>query len=328
MCNSCLSPGQATLSPIITIGELAMTVCRQSQYFCNLSDKIFIKFRIKFSIFFQLNQFVSLFTPNGWVVKIYMFWKKIDQCILIFFFKFSIEQPNFLVFTRCGQFNFSFTTPVSTFQNKLPASALSSFFSKPQWVSYWGGGGKIRKIVATDVHCNLHLLSIYDNLCGWNSVVSWKLRLGGTVDFKPWPVLLSAQYLLIPTSDKTSWMLKEENTCTPTKIADRQSLITSFGPQPRESGVYRAKSWQDRLSGNRFIVYTWRLRHRHEQYVTARSPVTSICTWFSAVYTTDQLTRNKQLCRSAAQIRPRIHALTSLPVMFMGINMLPNKKFG
>jgi hypothetical protein len=35
-----------------------------------------------------------------------------------------------------------------------------------------------------------------------------------------------------------------------------------------------------------------------------------------------------QLIRSAAQIRPMIHALTNLPVMFMGINMLPNKKLG
>jgi hypothetical protein len=38
------------------------------------------------------------------------------------FFKLSIEQPNFLVFTWCDQFHLSFATPVATFENKLPTS--------------------------------------------------------------------------------------------------------------------------------------------------------------------------------------------------------------
>jgi hypothetical protein len=33
-----------------------------------------------------------------------MFLKKLVQCILIFCFYFLIEQPNFLVFTWCGEF--------------------------------------------------------------------------------------------------------------------------------------------------------------------------------------------------------------------------------
>jgi hypothetical protein len=38
-------------------------------------------------------------------------------------FYFSTEQHNFLVFAWCGEFHFSFATPVATFKNKLPTSA-------------------------------------------------------------------------------------------------------------------------------------------------------------------------------------------------------------
>jgi hypothetical protein len=44
------------------------------------------------------------------------------------FLKFSIEQPNFLVFTWCGKFHFLFATSVATFKNKLPISGLNSRF--------------------------------------------------------------------------------------------------------------------------------------------------------------------------------------------------------
>jgi hypothetical protein len=45
--------GWTTLSPIATSGELATKVWRQSQDFCNFSDKRNAKFRAKFSIFFN-----------------------------------------------------------------------------------------------------------------------------------------------------------------------------------------------------------------------------------------------------------------------------------
>jgi hypothetical protein len=45
--------------------------------------------------------------------------KNLVQCLL-----FSVEQPNFLVFTWCGEFHFSFARPVATFQNKLPSSGV------------------------------------------------------------------------------------------------------------------------------------------------------------------------------------------------------------
>jgi hypothetical protein len=79
-----------------------------------------------FSFFFQLNQFVSLFASNGscnWVVKIYIIWKQLVQTAHFnIFFKFSVEQPNFLVFTWCGEFHFPFATPVAMFKNKLASS--------------------------------------------------------------------------------------------------------------------------------------------------------------------------------------------------------------
>jgi hypothetical protein len=49
-----LDPGWTTLSPIATSGELPMKVWRHSRHFCNLSDKRTVKFRIKFSILFNL----------------------------------------------------------------------------------------------------------------------------------------------------------------------------------------------------------------------------------------------------------------------------------
>jgi hypothetical protein len=70
-------------------------------------DRRIVTFRVKFSNFFQLNQFVSLFASNGscnWVVKIYMFWKNLVQTAYFHIFKFSVEQPNFLVFVWCGEF--------------------------------------------------------------------------------------------------------------------------------------------------------------------------------------------------------------------------------
>jgi hypothetical protein len=46
-------PVLATLSPVATSGELAMKVWRHGQNFCNLSDTSIVKFRIKFSNFFN-----------------------------------------------------------------------------------------------------------------------------------------------------------------------------------------------------------------------------------------------------------------------------------
>jgi hypothetical protein len=46
-------PELATLPPVATSGELAMKVWRHSQNFCNLSGTSIVKFRIKFSNFFN-----------------------------------------------------------------------------------------------------------------------------------------------------------------------------------------------------------------------------------------------------------------------------------
>jgi hypothetical protein len=66
-----------------------------------------VKFRIKFSNFLNWTT-VSLFASNNswnWVTKMHMFWKNLlKQCYFNNFFQFSIEQPNFLVFTWCGEF--------------------------------------------------------------------------------------------------------------------------------------------------------------------------------------------------------------------------------
>jgi hypothetical protein len=49
--------------------------------------------------------------------------------------KFSFEQPNFLVFTWCGEFHFSFATLVVTFKNKLPTSVLEVLKSMVQIIT-------------------------------------------------------------------------------------------------------------------------------------------------------------------------------------------------
>jgi hypothetical protein len=87
--------------------------CRQSPHVANwpwkcgnLSDKRIVKFRIKFSNFL-INHFVSLFSSNGscnWVVKIYMFWKKLVQTVYFNIFLIFNSDPKFLVFTWYGEF--------------------------------------------------------------------------------------------------------------------------------------------------------------------------------------------------------------------------------
>jgi hypothetical protein len=51
-----LMPGWATLSPLATSGKLAMKVWRHRQHFCNSSDTRIIKFHIKFSNLFSIEQ--------------------------------------------------------------------------------------------------------------------------------------------------------------------------------------------------------------------------------------------------------------------------------